>query len=1019
MPHQVLQHVFRAALLALVVLCSPLGVAQGAPEAADLWAEATLYRDEWGVPHVVAQTPRGLGFAFGYAQAEDHAESMLLAYRSAMGRLAEVKGESAAAADAFALRMGHGALAERALPEVDAVTRALCEGFAAGVNAWIEANIDKLPDWAEGVSPVEVLALWHACLTAQAPLDLPGGRPTPRALETANAWAVAPGHTPEGQTVLVINPHQFHDGPYVWTEAHLVLDDYNVYGATFCGLPVLLVGHNPVLGWGLSPNLADTADVFERPLPTPNGAANTLKLPSEAADQAILLEYYSKARPYFVKTETGVDERLEPVHLTDSGPIIEQNGLLYLWQIANYGQFGGIRQLLDMGRSQSLADFQSAVMMQQLPPCNIVYGDAMGNIFYLYNAVTGSRQQPDEAEARIKNLTEGQLAWKEPLPAGLQSWGWSYLLGPAEMPYVVNPESGFIEASGGAPWTASDLLPYTAEGWPAWLGTDTDSYRAARVRQLLRSGMRSFRDNQSMLYDLVAPAASEMKAVLLKAADAQGDWVAQAHPDLRGFLDILAAWDNLAEVKSPGMTAYHLWWTMLRARQPDYTSDAALQQALLAGEGNVAQEALAAAAEAARMMRNEFDRIDLPWGEAHRIKRGDRVEPLAGALSGEPIFAAGDFTFEHGEWVANYGYGFAMAVQFGETPSAVSVVPFGSSDLSSSPHYADQLDLLITRRFKRTRYQLGEVMRNTTVARGREITLYPQGVEAAFRFSCAAPMVAALKTLPEPPGFVPQGQAPFSLFVQPRAERPAGADLRLEVSFYIPPEFCDDDSLEQLSLQQFQSPGGWVPVPGQQWNLEQRAVSGTGTVDAIYAVLGPAQIFDAAAPQEEGEGGPAQDISQPDLSSLLPGATTDSPREKGNFKFEWGNPPKPIGDTEEGAAFAQPSGQRQFKFERRNQPEAPAAPLDGAVESTGMPATPPAASAEPPADGQAPADPPATDAPQPKGAREFKMKRGEDGPTSPATPGKKGKVVYGLPPHVLERQQKLLGQQPPAQETAP
>ncbi|MFO7975486.1 MAG: penicillin acylase family protein, partial [Candidatus Hydrogenedentota bacterium] len=41
-------------------------------------------RDSWGVPHVYADTPRALAFAFGYAQAEDRLETVMRAYRMSM-----------------------------------------------------------------------------------------------------------------------------------------------------------------------------------------------------------------------------------------------------------------------------------------------------------------------------------------------------------------------------------------------------------------------------------------------------------------------------------------------------------------------------------------------------------------------------------------------------------------------------------------------------------------------------------------------------------------------------------------------------------------------------------------------------------------------------------------------------------------------------------------------------------------------------------------------------------------------
>jgi acyl-homoserine lactone acylase PvdQ len=52
--------------------------------------EATLYRDEFGIPHVYARTLEAATFAVGYAQAEDRLEELLKNYRRANGTMAEV-----------------------------------------------------------------------------------------------------------------------------------------------------------------------------------------------------------------------------------------------------------------------------------------------------------------------------------------------------------------------------------------------------------------------------------------------------------------------------------------------------------------------------------------------------------------------------------------------------------------------------------------------------------------------------------------------------------------------------------------------------------------------------------------------------------------------------------------------------------------------------------------------------------------------------------------------------------------
>src|SRR4029077_16079430 len=54
--------------------------------------QVTIYRDNYGVPHILGGTEEAVFFGYGYAQAEDHLERMMLQYRDAQGRRAEVQG---------------------------------------------------------------------------------------------------------------------------------------------------------------------------------------------------------------------------------------------------------------------------------------------------------------------------------------------------------------------------------------------------------------------------------------------------------------------------------------------------------------------------------------------------------------------------------------------------------------------------------------------------------------------------------------------------------------------------------------------------------------------------------------------------------------------------------------------------------------------------------------------------------------------------------------------------------------
>src|SRR5262245_20784144 len=73
---------------------------------ADGWTQFTvdgdlvrIYRDDFGVPHVFAETNRALFAGFGYTVAEDRLWQLELFRRAAYGQLAEILGASASVSD--------------------------------------------------------------------------------------------------------------------------------------------------------------------------------------------------------------------------------------------------------------------------------------------------------------------------------------------------------------------------------------------------------------------------------------------------------------------------------------------------------------------------------------------------------------------------------------------------------------------------------------------------------------------------------------------------------------------------------------------------------------------------------------------------------------------------------------------------------------------------------------------------------------------------------------------------------
>jgi penicillin amidase len=114
--------------------------------------EVIVYRDEWGIPHIYAETEDDLFFALGYIHAQDRLFYMDVARRFIRGQLSEVLGESAIETDKYNLATGLEYWAKKSLEaleekdandEIDFLDE--LERYADGVNLYIETHQDELP----------------------------------------------------------------------------------------------------------------------------------------------------------------------------------------------------------------------------------------------------------------------------------------------------------------------------------------------------------------------------------------------------------------------------------------------------------------------------------------------------------------------------------------------------------------------------------------------------------------------------------------------------------------------------------------------------------------------------------------------------------------------------------------------------------------------------------------------------------------------------------------------------------
>ena len=98
----------------------------------------TIKRDSYGIPHVYADTVRGLFHGYGYAVAEDRLYQIEMAKRSSYGTVAQVHGAAYADLDVATRKLIDPASIRTQLAALSQEDKDIFQGYAEGFNARIQ-----------------------------------------------------------------------------------------------------------------------------------------------------------------------------------------------------------------------------------------------------------------------------------------------------------------------------------------------------------------------------------------------------------------------------------------------------------------------------------------------------------------------------------------------------------------------------------------------------------------------------------------------------------------------------------------------------------------------------------------------------------------------------------------------------------------------------------------------------------------------------------------------------------------
>jgi acyl-homoserine-lactone acylase len=658
--------------------------------------EATISRDRFGIPHVHGARDADTAYGLAWAHAEDDFLTIQQSTLAARGRLATVEGREAAPIDYTVALLRVREVTAAGYPTIAPETRAILEGYAAGLNAYAAAHTDEVisrelfPVTGEDLvaASVQKAPLFYGfevtlgALFDPAPLDehvQALARPTSLDAVTAagsNVLVVGPGRTPDGATHLVSNSHQPWTGPVAWYEATLTSDEgWRATGALFPGVPTIVLGHNEQVAWSFTVNRPDLIDVYRLDVDPQDPTryrvdGEWLEMEVDEAD----LEVRIIGRLRWTVTRE--------VAWTIFGPVVrrEDGDVALRW--AGMGTVGIFEQLHRFNRAGDIDEWRAALASQDgLASFNMGVADASGRIAYLYNAMLPRRPELPGVD------------WSAVVPGDTRATLWTDSLAFEELPWVEDPPAGFLQNANSTPFTATlgEGRPDPSR-WPeATTGIERyETNRSLRALDLLGGTEPIDLDRLLAIkfdtrYDRSSAVATWRDRLVASRDLLDGE-------DERAGLDALAAWDLDAGRDSVGTAVMVV--TIAELFDDDRVD---LDPARL-GDDEVADEVGAAVLldayrQAVAWLVEGHGRVDVPWGEVNRLRRGSVDLQLDGAP--DVLRAIYGRRADGGILEAFAGDAYLAAITFGAdgVVRSQAIHQFGSATLDvGSPHHADQAE---------------------------------------------------------------------------------------------------------------------------------------------------------------------------------------------------------------------------------------------------------------------------------------------------------------------------------------
>lgn len=659
--------------------------------------------DTFGVPHIYGDTAEKVFYGFGWAQAKSQGDIILRLYGQARGKGAEYWGEAYEDTDTWLLGNDVPERGKQWYLGQTTEFQNNLNAFAAGINDYASKYPETLdPDVLKvlPVSGIDVVTHAHRLMNfiyVASPARVVGDQ-APPFKAGSNTYAVAPHKSASGNTLLLQNPHlPWETGFFTYYEAHLVGPDFEMYGATQVGLPVIRFAFNQRMGISNTVNRIPGATIYHLTLKDNGYEFDGEVKPFDVAE-----------KHYQVLQEDGslLTKSLLVRKSVHGAVFTRKDGETVALRVAGLDRPGMLQQYFDMLKADSFAAFTAVMERLQIPTFNITYADKEGNIQYLYNGI-------------LPKHDKGDLAfWTGLVPGDTSEYLWDEVHTYAELPKVINPDSGFVQNANDPPWLATYPPAYSYNDYPPYVAVEGPmSFRAQNaVKMMAESGKLSMADFESIKTSTYALMTERVLDDLLEAAKGSDDeLVLQA-------AGILAEWNRYFDEDNRAGVLFENWAERFAGKRSGFADQANYAVPWLADSPLSTPYGLKDPAQAVTMLKAAaeetiatYGRMDPRFGDVSRFIIRDKDVPGHGGYGNLGAFNVITWWDPHGDGIREprHGETWVSMVEFSTPVKAKGIMAYGNSRQAGSAHYSDQLELLARDEYRTLWLQREEVEAHT------------------------------------------------------------------------------------------------------------------------------------------------------------------------------------------------------------------------------------------------------------------------------------------------------------------